>query len=78
MRKCSDISHKPRTHAGAEVWPSCTLAYAPPETVAAVHTGSHVRAAASQDVWALGVLGYEAMTQTRSDSDRACDRRPGV
>ena len=51
------------TAAGVKVWPRCTLAYAPPEVVAAVHADTHVRVSAKQDIWALGVIGYEAVVQ---------------
>lgn len=45
---------------------TCTLAYAAPETVQAIERGERTMAATlAVDVWALGVMGYELLTQTR-------------
>ena len=41
--------------------PRCTLAYAPPEVVAAYHGRTNITVAAAHDVWALGVIAFEAV-----------------
>jgi serine/threonine protein kinase len=47
--------------AGEIKWPRCTLAYAPPEVVAAVDASRHVEVSAAHDMWALGVMAFEAI-----------------
>ena len=47
--------------AGEVKWPRCTLAYAPPEIITAAKADRDVRVAAAQDLWALGVIAYEAV-----------------
>ena len=42
-------------------WPRCTLAYAPPDIVTAAKANRDVPMTAAQDLWALGVIAYEAV-----------------
>ena len=46
---------------GETKWPRCTLAYAPPEIVCAARGDYEVPVSAAQDVWALGMMAYEAV-----------------
>ena len=57
-----------RMHAGStrSVCPACALAYAPPAVVTA--RGNNVAVAGGHDVWALGVLTFEALSQRRAFS----------
>ena len=48
-------------NAGEWKWPRCTLAYAPPDIVRAAQANCDVQIGAAQDVWALGVMAYEAI-----------------
>ena len=50
-----------QAHAGESKWPRCTLAYAPPEIVVAAKANREVVVSTKQDVWALGVIAYEAI-----------------
>ena len=54
--------------AGEQSWPSCTPPYAPPEVAlpALDGGGRQVVVQPSHDMWALGVMAYEALTQTRA------------
>ena len=45
------------------VAPTCTLPYAPPELITAACDGTGVQASGAHDVWALGVIAYEAIVQ---------------
>jgi hypothetical protein len=45
-----------RVFAGEAAPAQCTLAYAPPEMVAAYQRGAQLVAHPSQDVWAVGVM----------------------
>ena len=47
--------------AGDTKWPRCTLAYAPPDIVCAAKGDYEVRMSGAQDVWALGMMAYEAV-----------------
>ena len=49
--------------AGKETPPQCTLGYAAPEVIKAFDAKSSVTSAAAQDVWALGVMVFEAFTR---------------
>ena len=64
---CSQ-DHMPNTrhmHAGMNVPITYTLAYMPPEVAVAVELGDrNIVAEAAADVWALGVMAYELLTQT--------------
>ena len=42
------------------------MAYAPPEVVAAYRCEGTVTVAASHDIWALGVMAFEALTGGRA------------
>ena len=53
-------------HAGEHIFPRCTLAYAPPEVVAAYQAGANITVAPAQDIWALGVMAFEALTGGRA------------
>ena len=44
--------------------PRCTLAYAAPEILAAHTARRRVPSDPAQDVWALGVMAYEALTHS--------------
>ena len=44
--------------------PRCTLAYAAPEILAAYSARRRVPSNPAQDVWALGVMAYEALTHS--------------
>ena len=57
---------KAQEHAGAECAPACTLPYAPPEVVLAAFEGHRVAVHPSHDMWALGVMAYEALTHGRA------------
>ena len=52
-----------RMHAGEETPPQCTLGYAAPEVIIAYDNKQRVAAAPAQDVWALGVMVFEAFTR---------------
>lgn len=52
--------------SGRRERPCCTPVYAPPEVMEAVRADSDIVADASHDVWALGVIAYEAITRTRA------------
>ena len=52
--------------AGAQCAPACTPPYAPPETVVAAWEEHEVTVQPACDVWALGVVGFEAITQTQA------------
>ena len=47
--------------AGSQQWPRCTPAYAPPDVVTALHAGCKLEVTAAHDVWALGVVAFEAI-----------------
>jgi serine/threonine protein kinase len=53
--------HSTRRAAGEKLFPQCTLAYAPPEVIAAYNAHADVTVAAGHDIWALGVMAYEAL-----------------
>ena len=55
---------------GLESPPCYTPAYAPPEVIRATRSGETVVVDASHDVWALGVIAYEAITGTRALATR--------
>jgi serine/threonine protein kinase len=55
-----------KSTAGEWKWPRCSLAYAAPEVVLAVNDNREISIQPSQDVWALGVMAFEALTQTRT------------
>jgi serine/threonine protein kinase len=52
------------TGAGEVMWPRCTLAYAAPDVVAAVHDNRDITISAAQGMWALGVMAFEALMGT--------------
>lgn len=54
-------SGKSECNAGEEREPYCTPAYAPPEIVRALPTMSPVMVSPAHDMWALGVMGFEAI-----------------
>lgn len=58
------------------LWPRCTLAYAPPEVVLAAFANEHISVQPSHDIWAVGVLAYEAIVKrpalTSVNQVRAC------
>ena len=62
--------------AGTLLPPRCTLAYAPPEVVSAAVAACRVTVHPSHDVWALGVVAFEAVVQRKampgSTAMRAC------
>ena len=68
--------------AGEVIKPRCTLAYAAPEVVAAVSESRPLEVAPSHDVWAVGMLAYEAIVQRTTMAamgdilDCAYGRRP--
>jgi serine/threonine protein kinase len=43
--------------------PRCTLAYAAPEVALAANGSRKIEMTADQDIWALGVMAFEAITQ---------------
>ena len=49
--------------AGAAALPRCTLRYAPPEVISAYNRSAKVVVHPSLDIWALGVMAFEALTQ---------------
>ena len=49
---------------GQEMLVACTMGYAAPEVVIAYDDQRRVTAAAACDVWALGVMVFEALTRT--------------
>ena len=49
---------------GEVSFPRCTPVYAPPEVLRALEAKEHIPVHASQDIWALGVMVYEAITNT--------------
>jgi serine/threonine protein kinase len=52
-----------------EVLPAyCTLVYAPPEVVRAFAERREQAVSAAHDIWALGVMVFEALTQSRAIS----------
>jgi serine/threonine protein kinase len=53
-------------HVGDSRWPRCTLAYAPPDVVSAVDASRHIIITAAQDMWALGVMAFEAIVQKQT------------
>ena len=61
---------------GETCWPRCTLGYAPPEVVCAAHASEQIRVSPAQDMWALGVIAFEAIvgrvTFTLSADVRDC------
>jgi serine/threonine protein kinase len=63
---CWDTVHTKPHIAGGERWPSCTLPYAPPEVCLAAGAGRRVIVHPSHNMWSLGVMGYEVLTQTRA------------
>ena len=57
--------------AGHQVWPTCTLPYAPPEVAHAAWASERVTVHPSHDIWALGVIAYEAITRSRALTSQA-------
>ena len=53
--------HVTTARAGETCCPRCSLGYAPPEVVRAAHNNEHVRISPAQDMWALGVIAFEAV-----------------
>ena len=54
-------------------WPSCSLPYAPPEVaLAALTNTANAIVRPSHDIWALGVVAYEAITQVCLSPRHAC------
>jgi hypothetical protein len=54
-------------HAGEQVGLTYSLLYAAPEVIAAVEAGrAHFVGSPAADVWALGVIAYELLTQSRA------------
>jgi serine/threonine protein kinase len=49
--------------AGKMVPPQCSLGYAAPEVVLAFSERKDIKASAAMDIWSLGVMVYEALTQ---------------
>ena len=47
--------------AGEWKWPRCTLAYAPPDVVNAARADRDIAMSPAQDLWALGVIAFEAV-----------------
>ena len=47
-------------------FPQCTLPYAPPEVVRAALDGTDIVVKPSHDIFSLGVVAYEAITQQRA------------
>ena len=63
----SEPSARPNTlRAGETQWPQCTIPYAPPEVVCAALDNSLLTVRPSHDIWGLGVVAYEAITQRRA------------
>ena len=65
--------------AGAPAPVGCTLPYAPPEVVNAWYSGDTITVQPSHDIWSLGVLAFECITQQQmplvfgnKDAIRAC------
>ena len=56
----------PLAAAGAWRWPSCSLPWAPPEVASAAFANQHICCHTSQDIFALGVIAYEAITSERA------------
>ena len=60
--------------ADTVMWPSCTLPYAPPELALSALTDTYLRqnvvVRPSHDIWALGVVAYEALTQVSAQAAR--------
>ena len=53
-------------HSGSQQRPRCTLAYAPPDVVAAVHSNHRIEVSPALDMWAVGVMAYEAVVGHRA------------
>lgn len=51
--------------SGVEVPPHGSEAYAAPEVVRAMHERAPITAHSAEDIWALGVVAYEAIASTR-------------
>ena len=72
----NNVSH---VVAGQLTAPGCRWQYAPPEAVLATHAGTSIHMRPSFDIWALGVIAFEVITQSRpaiesSDHALACAR----
>jgi serine/threonine protein kinase len=50
---------------GVVAFPGCTTAYAAPEVLGALEGGKAITVDPAQDIWALGVLIYEALSPGR-------------
>ena len=57
----------PSSHAGTMRGLSYSLQYAAPEVLAAVEAGAtSIATSAAADIWALGVIAYELLTNSRA------------
>ena len=56
--------------AGEQAWPACSLPYAPPEVVLASWDSAQCVVSPAHDIWALGIIVYEATTQSRALTSR--------
>jgi serine/threonine protein kinase len=61
-------------HAGTDVQPLCTPAYAPPEVLIALESRTTIKADPAHDVWALGVIAFEAFSKVSLLSQLGVDR----
>ena len=52
-----------RAFVGTEARPQCTLSYAAPEVILGFDEKRNVTAEPAQDIWALGVMVFEAFTR---------------
>ena len=66
IRSYSDCEHTASIYAGDVLWPRCTLAYAPPEVALAVDANRDITIATEHDMWALGVMAFEAVVKRQA------------
>lgn len=62
----TSVGESGAVRAGERRAVSCTLPYAPPEAVNAHFGARDIKVTASLDIWAVGVVVYEALTGTHT------------